>query len=186
MLSRLRAATRSAAGFTLIELLMSITILGIIGAAIASSLFVLLSTQQRTQAQLAVSQDRQLVATYFSDDAVSAQTVTTGSQPVCGSTMPTVVTLGGTDFDPGSTTPVATTVAYTYDSAATTVSRRTCRGASAPTTTVVARNVPTTPTVSGSCTSDASVAAPPPVELRLTVPQADGAPVVVCAVRRPQ
>lgn len=185
MLTRQRAARRSDEGFTLIELLMSITILGIIGGAIASSFFVLLSTQKRTEKQLSVSQDRQLVATYFPDDVAGATSVTTGNQSVCGTSMNTVVTLRGTDYNPGSTTPVPTTVAYTFDSPSARLVRTACRAGGARQDATVARNVLSAPGVAGDCTASGPLAGTPSV-LRINVPQIDGEPVVVCAVRRPQ
>lgn len=185
MLTAARPA-RQDDGFTLIELLLSIAILGIIGTAIVSSFLVMLSTQKRTQEAQAVSQDRQLVPIYFTDDVAGARNVATGTQTVCGSARDTVVALFGRDYDPGSVTAVPTTVAYVWSGASGRLTRVACRGTGPAATTSIARNVSTQPTVSANCSSAVPVGSTPaPRRVAITVPQVQGNPLVVCAERRP-
>jgi prepilin-type N-terminal cleavage/methylation domain-containing protein len=188
---------RPDAGFTLIEMLLCVALVGIIGGAIASSLLVMVSTQQRTTGMLAVSQDRQLVANYFNDDVAGATTVATGSQPVCGTTVNSLVVLTGGDSEPPTSSlplppaPVSatTTVAWSYvaGTPAGRLVRTSCRNGGTPATRTVAKNVATTPATSASCTSAVSLTGvPKPAQVSLTVPQVSGAPLVLCALRRPE
>lgn len=66
------------AGVTLVEVIVSVIILSIIGYALTESVILGLRTAARTQEQVAGSLDRQLVSTYFSADAQSADAVSTG------------------------------------------------------------------------------------------------------------
>lgn len=60
------------AGFTLIELLISITILGILMAALTAAMFVGLNSNAGTGNRLDQSHDEQFIAAYFSGDAQGA------------------------------------------------------------------------------------------------------------------
>ena len=174
-------------GFTLIELLLTVVLLGVVGGAIASSLLVMLSTKKSAEGMLAVSRDRQFVTNYFSDDAAAARTVAEGSQPVCGSALTTAVVFTGTDVDPGTTTSVPTTVAWTYVPATKELRRTSCRGGGPADVRTLARNVASAPSVSASCSANVSVTSTPtPAEVRLSVPQATGNDLVLCALRRPE
>ena len=184
--------SRSDQGFTLIELLLTVALMGIVGGAIASSLLVMISTKQRTEGTLAVSRDRQFVSNYFSDDAAGAVTLSEGSQPVCGTTQSTVVVFTGKDVTPGTTTvtattSVATTVAWSYVPASKTLVRTACIAGSPGKSRTVARNVASTPTASASCTATVAITSTPkPAQVGLTVPQADGVALKLCASRRPE
>ena len=174
-------------GFTLVELLLTVTLMGIVGGAIASSLLVMLSTKQRTEGMLAVSRDRQFVSNYFSDDAAGAVTVSGGSQPVCGTTQSTVVVFTGRDVTPGTTTSVTTTVAWSYVPVSKTLTRTACSAGSPAQVRTLARNVASAPTASASCTASVALSSTPkPVQVGLTVPQAAGNPLTLCASRRPE
>lgn len=180
---------RSDGGFTLIELLLSVAILGIIGAAIGSSFLVMLTTEQRTNDMLAVSRDRQFVSNYFSDDASGAVTMSEGAQSVCGSSLTALVVFTGRDTDPGTSSTVPTTVAWSYQSgpSAGRLLRTACRGGGPADVRIVARNVSATvpPTVRASCTSSTTVtSAPTAPQVLLTVAQATGGPLRLCALRR--
>ena len=178
---------RSDEGFTLVELVLTVALMGIVGGAIASSLLVLLSTKQRTQGALAVSQDRQFVSNYFSDDVAGAVTVTEGSQPVCGTTQSTVVLFSGKDVTPGTTSSVATTVAWSYVPVSKTLTRTACSAGSPMQVRTVARNVASAPTASASCTASVALSSTPkPIQVGLTVPQVAGNPLTLCASRRPE
>lgn len=65
-------------GFTLIELLVSITILGILMAAVSAAMMVGLSTNATSGTRIDESRDEQFVAAYFSADAHGATTITAG------------------------------------------------------------------------------------------------------------
>lgn len=174
-------------GFTLIELLLTVVLLGVVGGAIASSLLVMLSTKKSAEGMLAVSQDRQFVTNYFSDDAAAARSVSEGSQLVCGSTSSTAVVFTGTDVDPGTTTSISTTVAWSYVPAAKELRRTSCRGTGAADVRTLARNVASAPSVSASCSSTVTVTSTPrPAEVQITVPQTSGSSLVLCALRRPE
>jgi prepilin-type N-terminal cleavage/methylation domain-containing protein len=74
-LRRLRAAradVRACAGFTLVELVFSISILGIVVAAIGAALFVGLKNTDESNARLIESHDAQILTVYFPQDAASA------------------------------------------------------------------------------------------------------------------
>lgn len=174
-------------GFTLVELLLTVVLLGVVGSAIASSMLVMLSTKKSAEGMLAVSQDRQFVTSWFSDDVAGARSIATGTQPVCGTPQSTAVVFTGTDVDPGTTSGTATTVAWTYVSASKELRRTSCRGAGPAEVRTLARNVDAAPTVGGSCSGSGPLTStPPPAQVRLTVPQAGGAPLVLCALRRPE
>ena len=144
MLTPTEPPHRPDGGFTLVEMLLCVALVGIIGGAIASSLLVMISTQQRTTGMLAVSQDRQLVANYFNDDVAGATTVATGAQPVCGSTVTSLVVLTGSDSEPPTSSlplppaPVSatTTVAWSYvaGTPAGSLVRTSCRNGGTPST----------------------------------------------------
>lgn len=183
MLSRERAGSED--GFSLIELVISIAVLGLVGGAISGSFLVMLGTKTRTESALAVSRDRQFVATYLTDDVTDAAALGTGGHVVCGSTLSTVLLFTSTDFDAGSTSPVAVQVAWTHDAGAKTLVRTACRGGAPAVTTTVARNVPSAPTVSASCSSAVGLTTTSR-EVALTVPQSDGVDLRLCARRRPE
>ena len=173
-------------GFTLVELLLSVALLGIITGALTSAMLVMLGTKQRSEEMLAVSRDRQFVANYFTDDAAGARAMAVGSQPVCGATVHAVVVFSGKDTDPGTTSQADTTVAWVYEPARRELARTACRSGGSPDVRVVARNVAATPTVSGSCSSSVALSSTPaPRQVALSVPQAHGGPLNLCALRRP-
>jgi len=69
----------SDAGFTLMELLISITILGILMAAVSAAMMVGLGSNKSTGARIDESRDEQFIAAYFSADAQGAQTIRAGA-----------------------------------------------------------------------------------------------------------
>src|SRR5205823_5391884 len=72
-------------GFTLVELLISVTILGILIAAIANAMFVALHATVSANDRLTESNDALVAATYFDDDVQGAQSVSVGTTANCGS-----------------------------------------------------------------------------------------------------
>lgn len=80
---------RAEHGVTLIELLVAITILGILMAAITSSIIVGLRTTDETGQRLAESHDAQLVQVYFPNDVASATDISL-TDNACASAPPVV------------------------------------------------------------------------------------------------
>ena len=106
---------------------------------------------------------------------------------MCGSTVNALVVFSGSDVEPGTTTSVGTTVAWSYSSATRQVVRTSCRASGSADIRTLARNVSAAPAVSASCSAVVSVTSQPkPLEVGLTVPQGTGAPLKLCATRRPE
>jgi len=89
-------------GFTLIELLVSITILGILMAAVSAAMMVGLGTNASTGTRIDQSRDEQFIAAYLSADAHGATTIKgSGTTPTCtfpGGGWRVVVEFVGEDF----------------------------------------------------------------------------------------
>ncbi|MGZ4640341.1 MAG: PulJ/GspJ family protein [Actinomycetes bacterium] len=181
-------------GFTLVELIVAVAILGIIGSAIVSSIFVGLQTRARTTSQLAASHDDQNLASYWAQDvdganpqtpfaAGDAVGVSTSAGTYCGTTVTPVVVFSGKDFDAGSQVAVSTTAVWVYDSAAHTLARTTCRGSATPSTSVLARELTATPTLQADCAGTTAFALTAPV-VALKVQESDGLVPVLCGRRR--
>jgi prepilin-type N-terminal cleavage/methylation domain-containing protein len=106
-------------GFTLVELLVSISILGILLAAITGTMFVSLRTVAVTQERLTESNDELFATSYFADDVQGARTVSVGTVPKCGTDSNAVVEFSGLDFVDSATfvygtNPVTVTTVVSY------------------------------------------------------------------------
>lgn len=97
-------------GFTLVEMLISISILGIVLAAISGVTFVSVRAAASADTRLTESNDLLRAATYFAGDVQSAQSVSVGTTPRCGTDAASVVELVGQDFTDDSTFRTTTTV----------------------------------------------------------------------------
>lgn len=188
MLTRRRAAADQEEGFTLVELVLSVSLMGLVMLAVVGSVFFVLNARARTSGQLASSADRQIVASYFAEDVEGASGTapfSTSALTLCdGTSVTPLVTVRGTDYGPGSITPVPVTVAYVYQPSTRELKRMSCRGTTGPVTTrSLARNVASAPSLSGSCTGAVAVSSTARA-LALTVPEAGNPAVVVCARRR--
>ena len=106
MLSRLteRRNRPDDTGFTLVELLISITILGILMPAIASAMFIALSTNRSTDVRLSESRDTREIAAYLPDDAAGATSFATTGSARCGSGGTLIVEFRGQSFDSAQAT----------------------------------------------------------------------------------
>ena len=76
--------THDEAGVTLIELLVSVSLLGLLMAALSGALIVGLRTTSDTQTSLGQSNAEQLVSTYLTKDIQAAVTVRTSGTSTCG------------------------------------------------------------------------------------------------------
>ena len=111
---------RDESGFTIIELLISITILGVLMAAVTGAMLVALDTNAATGTRIDESRDQQFAAAYFSGDVQSAKTITLGAAggapnlaAKCGTTPAVlVVDLVGQDFDVSTHALITTVVSY--------------------------------------------------------------------------
>lgn len=101
---------RADAGFTLVELLVTVSLLGVVLAAVAGLSIVAVGTAASADARLDESNDLLRAAGYFGDDVQGAQAVTVGTAPKCGTDPRAVVELVGQDFTDDSTFTVVTTV----------------------------------------------------------------------------
>jgi prepilin-type N-terminal cleavage/methylation domain-containing protein len=101
---------RADGGFTLVELLISITILGMVLAAISGVTFVSIRTAADADTRLTESNDLLRAATYFADDVQGAQSVSVGTTPRCGTDATAVVEFAGQDFADDSTFTTTTTL----------------------------------------------------------------------------
>lgn len=183
MTRRLRALRGATGGFTLVELLLATTILGIIMAALVSTMFVLLQTKRSTLEQLGVSHDAQNATSYFTNDAQGGAAVALGAPADCGSTATSLVRFRGNDYDAGSTSGVVLTTAWVWDPAQRQLLRRTCRGGTAAAVSVMAHDLQSAPSVSSSCDGTAPASASSPV-VSLVLVGTDGGRFVLCARRR--
>jgi type II secretory pathway pseudopilin PulG len=68
-------------GFTLIELLVTTLVIPIVIGALALSLLTVLSLQSKTSAKISDTSDAQLVSTYFQHDVLSAEYLTSSTNP---------------------------------------------------------------------------------------------------------
>lgn len=150
-------------GFTLIELLISISLLGLLMAAVTGAMFVAMGATRDTDTRLSESRDLRLATSYFAPDVAGAQSFETRGAARCGGD-PVVVELRGESFDAALATQVTVQTyvlrADTVDGAPSRVLHRlTCSSSSAtpsypltPTADVpVARLVSTTVDPAVSC-----------------------------------
>lgn len=108
-----RCGRRADCGFTLIELLMSITILGILMAALVGVTFASMTADQQTRKRLDGTRDEQFGAVYFAPDVQGAIDVKTGVTARCG-TGTAVLELRGTSYDPTTLAATVTVVSYVF------------------------------------------------------------------------
>jgi prepilin-type N-terminal cleavage/methylation domain-containing protein len=100
-------------GFTLVELLISITVLGIVMAALGGVMTVTLKSASTANTRLTESNDLRRAATYFAADVQGARSVATATTPKCGTgAAKVVVEFLGQDF--ADTTPAITTTVVSY------------------------------------------------------------------------
>ena len=109
---RASTARRSDSGFTLVELLVAIVIMGIVGAAVANSIFAAISTTDGSVARISGAVASETLASYFSADAQSADEVVDPTDAICSTGDPAGVFLRLQWADAGSRT-----VEYTLDPA---------------------------------------------------------------------
>jgi type II secretory pathway pseudopilin PulG len=122
-------------GFTLVELLITISIMVIVIGALAMALIAGLSYEQNTVDRLSASHDTELTASFFSNDAASSDTVSTGSLVGACGTVPgtsfVLVTFSWEDpAPPGSTTGKVSTYVWNppLGTAPGTITRNFCVG----------------------------------------------------------
>ncbi|MCU1624762.1 MAG: hypothetical protein JWL79_3607 [Frankiales bacterium] len=90
--------TRSSPGFTLIELLLSMTIIGIVLAAVSAALIVFFSNASYSLARDDHSGGAAVLSSYLDRDLASADTVTTGTAtPTCGAATGNLLILSWSD-----------------------------------------------------------------------------------------
>lgn len=121
------ARSRGEAGFTLVEVLVVTVILGVIGFVLTEAIILGLKTTDGTAANSSRSVATQALASFFTDDAQSADTVST-ADTACA-TEPVFVHLAWTDHG------VARSVSYSLDPATgddQDVIRWSCTGAGSP------------------------------------------------------
>jgi prepilin-type N-terminal cleavage/methylation domain-containing protein len=97
-------------GFTLVETVISVAILGILAGAISGAIAVALRTTGSADIRLTESNDALVAGTYFGDDVQSAESVSIGTTPKCGTDSRAVVEFVGRDFSDDSTFATTTTV----------------------------------------------------------------------------
>jgi prepilin-type N-terminal cleavage/methylation domain-containing protein len=144
--------THDEAGVTLIELLVSVSLLGLLMAALSGALIVGLRTTSDTQTSLGQSNVEQLVSTYLTKDIQAAVTVRTAGTSACGNQ--TIVLETTTRTDPLA----ASNVTVAYALSGTNLVRQVC-GPSASVHTI-AHNV-TSLTASGANPVSITVATAP-------------------------
>lgn len=197
MRSRLPGA-RGDRGFTLVELLIAVTLMGIVTAALGSTLTFMMKQTAATQTRLEVSSDAQLAAAYFAEDVASTgvrvttppfdplQSVETNASATgglypCGSAaLPRAVVRLARDEVTGGASEVRTRVIVSYVVVPTATERQlhrvVCRGSSTSPTIdqVVAHNVSAVTDPVLSCSSSCTAASPPKrVSMALTLAHPD-------------
>jgi prepilin-type N-terminal cleavage/methylation domain-containing protein len=182
-----------ASGFTLVELLVAVAILGIVGSVLSGVIMLGFGSYTDTSTRLNESNDRQIVADYFTRDVQSARTLAL-SGGTCGTASgTTVLRLTWSESD-GSAPPVVTAREITYRLLAGTapangsLSRVVCANGSVVATAVVGQWVsPGAAAVSATCLTAALVtdATCPATSVgaRMTVTESGGA-FVIDGVRR--
>lgn len=101
------------AGFTLVELLVAVAILGIVGSVLVGIVSLGFSSYADTTTRLNESNDRQVIASYFTRDVQNATSMAL-SGGTCGTASgTTVLRLNWSESD-GSATPVVTAREITY------------------------------------------------------------------------
>jgi prepilin-type N-terminal cleavage/methylation domain-containing protein len=180
-------------GFTLIELLVVVSIIGIIGTVLAGVVMMGFNTYSYSTVRLNESNDRQLVADYFSRDAQSATTLAL-SGGTCGTSSGTTVMRLTWNESDASATPVVTAREVTYRllagtaPASGTLTRVLCANGAVTSTIVVSAWVsPGASSVVATCLTAAlandSTCAATDRGARITVTESGGA-FVVDGVRR--
>lgn len=171
---------RGDAGFTLIEMLVTVSIMGVISAALFGVVLSYFQSTAAARTRLAESTDQQFVSAYWQQDVSSlgnralAGGTTTTSQSVwvgaaspggCGSSVPgsVVVSFAWREFSAGSD-PVtawnATAQEAAYVVSGSVLKRVRCRGGVAEAAHTVAHNIVGTPTVTCLDHDDAVTDAP--------------------------
>jgi prepilin-type N-terminal cleavage/methylation domain-containing protein len=191
----LRRRRKRDEGFTLIELMLSISILGVLMAALVGLLFATITADSRTKERLDGTRAEQFSAVYFGSDVQGATEVAQGQPARCGSGT-AVVELRGVTHDPMSLNERVTISSYVFTTAVVDgatvgrLERRTCEapasGVTYPLsparTLIVARDLgPSAPSLScpAACTATSK-------SMTLTVSR-NGAdsPFTIVGTRRP-
>lgn len=173
MTRRTRAASSgdsSSAGFTLIELLVVVAVMPIVVGALTIGLLSVFTLQSKTSNRLTDSDDAQIVSVNFQNDVQSAALITTAASPAsapasCGTGRQVL------GMQLGNGTQISYTAAQALSGQTYDLWRSVCNGASAPTSSVISRDVPasqvptatfnpTNPLISITCGSSSSVCAP--------------------------
>ncbi len=121
-------------GVTILELVAALAIAGIIAPLVGGIIFMLLFFPGRSQADIATQQDLQLLSRWLSTDANRASSITTS-----GLGSDEYAQFSWTEF--GSTSTVAVTVTYSYDTTSTSVIREEQRDGATHERNPVARNI---------------------------------------------
>lgn len=156
-LTRSRTGARGQDGFTLVELVITISITGIIMGAVATALIAGFRITDETNARIAHSHDRHIVAAYFANDVQGAAAPTDGGvvlgTTVCSAGSPGTPIVSFRSKDTGAE-PTEETISVTYAFVNGVLKRRYCKGASSPTDTDIATSLAGPPTA--SCPSSES------------------------------
>jgi prepilin-type N-terminal cleavage/methylation domain-containing protein len=192
IIQRMRALQRREEGFTLPELLITVTIMGIIAAALTGVVISYFKTTTDTQSRLTESHDVQFAAAYWQRDVASigVRTFDAGTKafplqqsidvtPAC--TLPTgtrVVTLAWSEYTELDSTATPTTITVSYvaepDTGGYNLLRVRCTGGAQDSSIEVMHSLNALPTVTCNvaCTSAPNV--PTIVELNVSVLDPDG------------
>lgn len=190
---RLRALHRREEGFTLVELIMTVSIMGVIAAALTGVVISYYKTTTTTQSRLIESHDVQFAAAYWQRDVASigVRTYDSGSKtfplqqsvdttPACSLPSGTrVVTLAWSEYTDLDSTATPTTITVSYvaesDSVGFNLLRVRCTGSSRDSAVEVMHSLNSVPTVTCNiaCTGSGSNV-PTVVQLNLSVLDPDG------------